>query len=313
MIPFEWIEQAYAQLKQKVVCTPITYSHEMGFFLKWENYQTTGSFKLRGAWNKVLSLKDWELSKGLVTCSAGNHGQGLALACRSVNAKCTVFASDHASPLKLDAMRSLGASVELVDGDYALAESMAKAYADKNGKVFVSPYNDGQVIAGQASIALEFLEQMGDHMPLDVVLVPVGGGGLISGIGAVLAELENPPKLIGVQSEASPYAWHLLQEGNQNGVIETDSLADGLAGALESGSITIPLMKRYVNDIILVSEDEIRFTIKYAWSTWKERIEGSAAVGLAAVLSGKINSNKGLIVISGGNIQEELFSEILLV
>ncbi len=310
MIPFEWVEEATRRLAPFITVTPITYDEDLNLFLKWENHQLTGSFKLRGALNKVLSLQGWELKRGLVTCSAGNHGQGVAYAAKIVKASCTVFASDHAVPAKIEAMQTLGAEVITVTGGYVQAEQAAITYSLESAKTFVSPYNDGQVIAGQASLMREVLDQMPSPLPFESILVPVGGGGLISGTGIVIRKLANRPELIGVQSEASPFAHQLLVTGSQQGVIETESIADGLAGEIDHASITIPMMREYVDRIILVSEEQIRYAIHFAWVKYGEKLEGSAAVTLAARLAGKIDVTPALCIMTGGNIQPSLFQEI---
>lgn len=312
MIPYVWIEEAAQRIKGLIASTPVIYDQTLDLYLKLENHQKTGSFKLRGASNKVLSLTDLELAGGVVTCSAGNHGQGVALASNSCGTHCTVFASEHAAQVKVDAMRKLGANVILVSGGYVDAEKAAIQYSSETKKTFVSPYNDAQVIAGQGTIALEIIEKFYKLETVKSLLVPTGGGGLICGIGAVFEERNNRPRLIGVQSDASSFAYQLLLTGSQTGVVERDSIAEGLAGEIAHDSITIPLMKKYVDEIVLVSEMEIRAAIRYAWKTYREMIEGSAAVGLAARLAGKIQSHPALTIITGGNIQPELFKSIIM-
>ena len=176
----------------------------------------TGSFKVRGALNKVLSLKDWEQQRGLVAASAGNHGQGVALAGNLVGAPVTVFVSEHAVPAKLEAMRQRGAALRLVPGGYAEAEAAGIVFAQESGSTWVSPYNDGQVIAGQATLAGEMLEQE-PALAQATWLVPVGGGGLIAGIGLALERLGARPRLVGVQSEASPFMHALFTRGGRMG------------------------------------------------------------------------------------------------
>lgn len=315
MIPSAWIDLAKRRLEGQIEQTPLTYDPALDLFLKWENRQRTGSFKFRGALNKVLSLEPWERQRGLVTASAGNHGQGVALAARQVGAPVIVYASERAVPAKLDAMRALGAEVRLVPGGYEDAERAGLACAKELEATWVSPYNDGQVIAGQATIALEILaqykEQAGDR-PLGAVVAPVGGGGMISGIGAALQTVAPRPALIGVQSDASPFFYALYHHGSQEGVRELESLADGLAGPVENGSITIPLARRYVDNVTLVTEEQIARAIVYAWQKHKERIEGSAAVSLTAVMFGAFDRPPGALaaVISGGNIQPEVHAQI---
>src|SRR5512133_61419 len=160
MIPSDWLDLATRRLQGQVEQTPLTYDPQLDLFIKWENRQVTGSFKIRGALNKVLSLEPWEQQRGLVTASAGNHGQGVALAARQVGARAIVFASNHAVPAKVEAMRALGAEVRQVPGGYELAEQTGLKFAVEQGKTWVSPYNDAQVIAGQATIGLEILEQL---------------------------------------------------------------------------------------------------------------------------------------------------------
>ncbi len=312
MIPHIWIEEAAQRIKDLIVVTPVIYDPALDLFLKLENHQKTGSFKLRGASNKVLSLTGLELSGGVVTCSAGNHGQGVALASRLSGTQCTVFAPEHAAQVKIDAIKKYDAEIVLVNGGYVEAEKAAIQYSTETKKTFISPYNDVKVIAGQGTVALEIIEHFRTLDMIKMLLVPTGGGGLICGIGAIIEECRNKPRLIGVQSEASAYAYQLLTTGSQTGVVEHESIAEGLAGEIDHDSITIPLMKKYVDEVILVSEGEIREAIRYAWKTYGEVIEGSAAVGLAARLAGKIQSCPALTVITGGNIQPELFNSIIM-
>ncbi|HZW04823.1 MAG TPA: pyridoxal-phosphate dependent enzyme [Anaerolineaceae bacterium] len=308
MIPREWITEAAERIKPLIARTPTTFDPDFDLFIKWENHQTTGSFKLRGALNKVLALQPWEVERGLVTASAGNHGQGVAWAANRVGAQVTVFASDQAVPAKLEAMRTLGADVRLVPGGYAEAERTARKHAEAAGATWVSPYNDGQVIAGQGTIGLEMLAQGASRVKAWVV--PVGGGGLISGISAALAGERMPPALVGVQSEASPFFHALFHTGTQEGVREFESLADGLSGEVEDGSLTIPIVRSRVQDFVLVSETSIAQAMAYAWRRYNEVIEGSAAAALAAVLTGEIAERPAAVVISGGNVDPQLHRAI---
>ena len=301
MIPYTWLEQASKRINPYIQKTPLTYDVTNQLYLKWENHQVTGSFKARGALNKILALQDWELDHGLVTASAGNHGQGVALAAGIKHAHVIVFASEHAYTNKLDAMRELGAEIHLVPGGYGQAEQAAITYAKSKGATWISPYNDGMVIAGQGTIALEILQDLPDPSAVTWV-VPAGGGGLISGIGSALQKLVPVSKLVAVQSQASTFLYQIYHHGSQEGVVELPSIADGLAGPVEMGSVTIPMVTNLVSDFILVTEAEIRAAIKYAWRTHKERIEGSAAVALAAILFDRIADKPSLVVITGGNI-----------
>lgn len=310
MIPHEWLLEAEMRIRPSALVTPITEDPRRGIFLKWENHQVTGSFKLRGALNKVLSLEPWEREKGLVTCSAGNHGQGVAVAARRTASRVIVFASNHAVPAKLEAMQHLGAETCLVDGGYALAEKTARLFAETQGMTFISPYNDVQVIAGQGTIGLELSSQLPSIGSDWEIYIPVGGGGLLSGIASWFAASESKPRIIGVQSEASPYFQALFVHGSQEGVAETESIADGLAGEVEAGSITIPMVRKLADEIRLVTEEEITSAIRFCWQEYREKIEGSAAVALAAAVKSRDSDSKKVVIISGGNIQPEVFARI---
>lgn len=315
MIPRERLREAQERLAPHIRKTPLTHDEERGLYLKWENHQVTGSFKVRGALNKIVSLEDWERQAGLVTASAGNHGQGVALAGRLKGAAVDVFVSNHAVPVKVQAMQDLGARIHLIQGGYAEAEAAGRKYSAEFGKTFVSPYNDPQIIAGQGTMGLEILEELSSSIYMDESvanwIVPTGGGGLISSIGILLETISPRPKLIAVQASASPFTYNLFHRHTQDDVQDLPTLADGLSGAVEDGSITIPMIERYVNDFLLVTEEEIRRSMAFAWYVYHERIEGSAAVGLAAILEGKVKERQSVVIISGGNVQSEVHEKIV--
>lgn len=317
MLPFAWIEEARNRLAPYVKVTPLTYDPGLDIYLKWENQQVTGSFKARGALNKVATLQPWERARGLVTASAGNHGQGVALAGKIFAAPVTVFAPQQAVPRKVQAIEALGARMHFVAGGYDRAEQEGLAYAAQHHLTWVSAYNDGQVVAGQGTVALEILEQLPHPQPFTWV-VPVGGGGLAGGIGAAVKETPAwPPavrraqRLVGVQAQASPFFHALFRQGTQEGVADLPTLADGLSGAIEAHTITLPLARRYMDDVVLVSEEEIAYAIAYAAEHYQQVIEGSAAAALAAVLSGHIVQRPAIVIISGGNIDLERHAEIV--
>jgi threonine dehydratase len=313
MIPSDWLIEAQSRIAETIRITSLTHDAKNKLYIKWENQQVTGSFKLRGALNKILSLQPWERKRGIVAASAGNHGQGVALAARMTGDQAIVYASEHAVPAKVQAMQDLGAEVRLVPGGYAEAEKAGIEFAASSGAAWVSPYNDGQIIAGQGTLALEVLNQLPDTGGF-TWLVPAGGGGLLAGIGAALKAgpgREKPANLVGVQSDASPFLYHIYHSGTQDGVHELPSLADGLSGPVQVGSLTIPLIRQYCDDFVLVTEEEIRSAIRYAWQNYSERIEGSAAVTLAAALTGKVSARPAVIIITGGNIQAELHQQII--
>jgi threonine dehydratase len=318
VIPYEWLEAAQARIAPHVVETPLSHDEERGLHFKWENHQVTGSFKVRGALNKVLSLEGWERDAGLVAASAGNHGQGVALAGKIAGARVEVFVPEHAVPSKVDAIRQQGASVTMVQGGYGEAEIAAKRYAEAEQKTYISPYNDAQVIAGQGTLAMEVLRRLssteadgaGAASDIAAWIVPTGGGGLISACGVVLANSGTRPELIGVQPAASAFTYSLYHRQTQVGVEDQATLADGLSGAIDENSVTIPMMRQMVTGMITVSEEAIATAIALAWNMYGERVEGSGAAGLAAVLDGQIATRPCVLVMTGGNIEEEVFQTI---
>ena len=308
LFPLEWITSAEQRISSHIRGTPLTHDVKRGIFMKWENQQVTGSFKARGAFNKILSLEPWEYRQGIVAASAGNHGQGVALAGRLVNAPVTVFTSQAASPLKIEKMRAIGAEVILVPGGYEQAEAEGISFAAEHNRTWVSPYNDAQVIAGQATIGLEIINQKGLH-PQTTVLVPVGGGGLLAGIAAALSAGSVPLRILGVQAKASAFMHGLFTRDSQENIPDLPTLADGLSGPVEKDSVTIPIIKALVDDILLVEEEDISRAVAYAYHIYGEVIEGSAAVGLAAVLTGSVKP-PAVVVISGGNILPDWHAQV---
>ena len=309
MISKEWIDSAKDRISDKIVKTPCTFDSDLDAYLKWENYQKTGAFKLRGALNKVLALEPWEQERGLVAASAGNHGLGVAYAARLVGTKATIYIPENSVFNKEEAIIKSGATVVKVKGGFSEAEKQAQLNAIKKGSTWVSPYNDAQVIAGQATLGLELIEQI---RPFDAraCLVPVSGGGLVAGIGLAFQYYEIPISLIGVQSENSAYFYSLYHKGNQRNIVEKSSIADGLSGGVEKKSITIPLVRNLLDNFILVSEEEIEHAIAYAYFKHGEIIEGSAAVPIAAIIYNKIKVQKAILVITGGNIASENHAKI---
>lgn len=329
MIPSEWVDQADARIAPHIVRTPLTHDAARNLYIKWENHQKTGSFKARGALNKILALENWEREAGIVTASAGNHGQGVALAGQLTGARVTCFVSEHAVPVKVDAIRALGAEIVAVAGGYPEAEAAGRKFAFENQKTWVSPYNDGQVIAGQGTIGLEVVDQIanlieGGQIDNLTYLVPVSGGGLIAGIGAALMRLSPRPRLVGVQPETAPFMHGLFYRGSQAGIPDLPSLADGLTGAVEADSVTIPMVKQLVDEIILVSEEDIARAVAFAYYEYGETIEPSGAVTLAAALrdverngiplegdAAGYHPAPQVAIVSGGNIQPEVHARIV--
>jgi len=303
------VEQAGLRLRAHVRRTPLLRDPPTGIWLKCEHQQLTGSFKLRGALNRCLQLTAAELGRGLVAASAGNHGQGVAYAARLLGARATIVVPADAIACKVEAIRTLGAEVRLVDGGYHAAEMEGERLASATGGVWLSPYNDPEVIAGQGTVGLEIEGQWGEGQlggPAEVY-VPVGGGGLAAGIGAALDAFRPGVRVIGVLPEASPYLHRFFHTGSMAGVVETPTLADGLSGPVEEGSITFALVRRYVDDMLLVSEDDIRAAMKWAGSR-EMVVEPSAAVALAASM--RPSSGTRMAVLSGANVDPRLWQEV---
>ena len=293
--------------------TPLLRSHldhsDVGdIYLKLENLQVTGSFKIRGAANKLTQL---EKGLGIVTASAGNHGQAVALCAQKLGLKAKIAVPETTPKVKINKIRQYNQELILHGSIYDEAEDYAKELAISEGLSYVSPYNDSQIIAGQGTIALEILSQMND---VDAIVVPVGGGGLISGIGVAAKSIRPEIEVIGVQSEASPTMYESFLEGKLIDTKVEDSIADGLSGNLEHDSITFEIAKKYVDEMLLVKEKSIRDAIRFLWEKEGQIVEGSGAVPIAALIEKKIQKPKKKIVavISGSNIDLERFKAILL-
>ena len=287
--------------------TPLVESRTTpSLFLKLENLQVTNSFKIRGAANKLT-----QIPKGskIVTASAGNHGQAVALCSEKLGIKAKIVVPETTPKVKINKIKQYNQELILHGSIYDEAEDYAKEIAQKEGLDYISPYNDPQVIGGQGTIALEILAQNSD---IDSIIVPVGGGGLISGIGIAAKSLKSEIKIIGVQSEASPTMYESFLAGRQIDTKVEDSIADGLSGNLEQGTITFELARKYVDEMIIVKEESIRKAIRVLWEKEGQIVEGSGAVPIAAILENKITLGKKLAaVISGSNIDTEKFMAIM--
>ena len=300
-------KSAHTRIRAHIERTPVTLLESQHLYLKWESHQPTRSFKVRGAFNRMLS--DPDLPGKVITGSAGNHGLAVSLAAQQLGIRAEVYVPEAAPGVKVDRMRELGAEVIRVPGLYGDAERRAIRAARELGVPFLSPYNDLAVIAGAGTIAIELLDQA----PVRRILVPVGGGGLIAGVGLCAKSIDPEIEIIGVLSEASPYLYHQFYEGTMDGVIERPTLTDGLAGAVEPGSITIDLISQAADSIVQVTEPDIARAIALLYRETGETVEGSGAVGLAAVLSGEIDPGEKptAAIVTGGNIDLEKLKAIL--
>lgn len=278
-------------------------------YLKAENLQTTGSFKIRGAYYKISQLTDEEKQRGIVACSAGNHAQGVALAAKYGNINATICIPKAAPLSKIEMTRSYGVNVELVDGVYDDAYERALEICEKEGRIFIHPFNDLDVIAGQGTIALEILDQLTD---VDTIVVPIGGGGLISGIAATIKQLKPSVEIIGVQALGAPSMLESTQQQCMVKLSHVATIADGIA-VKQPGNITFDMVCRYVDKIVTVSEEEIATAILTLMEKQKIVTEGAGAVATAAVLFSKFDvKNKNIVcLISGGNIDVSILSKVI--
>ena len=300
------VEDAEKRIRQFVPESPVAFcdflSNALGAsaHLKLENLQVTGSFKVRGAFNKLLSLDAAARRRGIVTASTGNHGIAVRYAAEELGIPGTIVLPENVAPQKVKALKNSSLEVRLVGSDCVAAETFARQESLDRGSVYVSPYNDPLIIAGQGTIAIELSRQLD---AVEVVLVPVGGGGLISGIAGYLRESGRPARVIGCLPETSPEMYRSVQAGRRIEPLGLATLSDGTVGGFESGSITFELCQRYVDDWVLVSEDEIRAAMRTIVERHAMRIEGAAAVAVASALKlGKSLAGKNVaLVVSGGN------------
>ena len=278
-------------------------------YLKTENLQITGSFKVRGAYYKISQLADEEKSHGVIACSAGNHAQGVALAAQKNGIKAVICLPDGAPISKIEATRSYGADICLVEGVYDDAYNKAIELKEEKNYTFIHPFDDENVIAGQGTIGLELIEQLPD---LDAVVVPVGGGGLISGVAFALKSLNPNIKVYGVQASGAPSMVESLAEDKIKCLDEVSTIADGIK-VKEPGVNTFEMCKKYVDDIVTVTDDEVSSAILALIEQHKLIAEGAGAVSVAAVMFDKIpvEGKNVVCLVSGGNIDVTILSRVI--
>lgn len=304
MLELSEVFKASRVLKGVARHTPIMFASrinpEAKVHLKCENLQNTGSFKLRGAYYKISQLSDEEKSRGVIACSAGNHAQGVALGAARNGIKSIICLPAGAPLSKVEATKGYGAEVCLVPGVYDDAYAKAVELRDKEGYTFVHPFDDEKVIAGQGTIGLEIIEDMPE---VEAVIVPIGGGGLISGVAFAIKQLRPDVKVYGVQSEGAPSMYNSLKEGKRVHLDSVKTIADGIA-VKEPGENTFNLISQYVDEVVTVSEDEIAAAILALMEQKKLVSEGAGAVSVAAAMFNKvpIKGKNVVCVVSGGNI-----------
>lgn len=313
MLTLEKIYKASEVLKEVAGKTDILPASKIfcdnHIFLKTENIQSTGSFKVRGAYFKISELTEEEKKRGVIACSAGNHAQGVALAATKHGVKSLICLPEGAPISKIQATNGYGADVCLVKGVYDDAYQKALELKEQYGYTFVHPFDDEDVIAGQGTVALEILEDM---PKVDAIVVPIGGGGLISGIAYTIKNLKSKIKVYGVQAEGAPSMYRSVKEGAPITLDEVNTIADGIA-VKHPGTLTYELTKKYVDDIFTVSEDEIATAIVTLMERKKMVAEGAGAVSVAAAMFNKLPlKDKNVVcIVSGGNIDVNKLSRVI--
>lgn len=278
-------------------------------YIKPENLQVTGSFKVRGAYYKIAKLSTEDKARGVVACSAGNHAQGVALGSQVNNIKAKIFVPSTAPISKVEATKRYGAEVVLVDGIYDDAYAAACTEVENTGAVFVHPFNDPEIIAGQGTIGLEILEELPDA---EAVIVPIGGGGLAAGVGMAVKSLNPNCKVYGVQAAGAPSMADSYHKGEIVSGKVVKTFADGIA-VKQPGDVTYELCKKYLDDIVTVTDDEIAAAILMLMEGQKLVAEGAGATGLAALLFDKLplKGKKVVCLVSGGNIDVTILSRVI--
>jgi len=313
-ITLSQITSAHEKIQPHIRKTPLEYSHQLSeqtgneVYLKLENWQKTGSFKIRGAVNKMLSLSSEEKQNGIITASAGNHGLGVAHAAKMLDIQGKIVVPESASLAKIKALQNYELELLKRGRDYDEAEEIAWQIQKRENFTFVHAFSDPEIIAGQGTIGLEILEDLPDA---NTIVVPIGGGGLIAGVAIAAKSINSKVKVVGVQSEASPAMFNSVQAAK---CVETpieETIADGLAGRFVA-EFTLELTQKYVDEVVLVSENAIKEALKLTIENEHMLIEGSAAVGVAALLEKRIKvDGKIVILLTGRNIHTQVLKEVL--
>ncbi|MBR1977454.1 threonine ammonia-lyase [bacterium] len=313
MLTLDTVYQAAHKLKEVARETDLILTKNIvdnaNIYLKTENLQVTGSFKLRGAYYKISTLSDEEKAKGVIACSAGNHAQGVALAAQKNGIKATIFIPSTAPISKIEATRSYNAEIMLIDGVYDDAYEAAVEYQKQTGGTFIHPFDDEKVIAGQGTIALEILNQLPE---VDAIIVPIGGGGLISGLAYTIKMLKPECKVYGVEARGADSMLMSLEKAEMCKLKKVSTFADGIA-VKTPGDLTYSLCKDYVDKIVTVKDDEIATAILTLIEKQKLIAEGAGAVSVAAVLFNKLDlEGKNVVcLVSGGNIDVNILSRVI--
>ena len=313
MLTLDNVYRASYALKDVIRKTDVIYAPKLKkdakIYLKTENLQVTGSFKVRGSYYKMSTLSNEEKERGVIACSAGNHAQGVALSAQKNGIKAVICLPDGAPISKIEATKSYGAEVCLVEGVYDDAYRKALELRDQMGYTFIHPFDDEDVIAGQGTIALELMEQLPN---LDAVIVPVGGGGLISGIAYTIKALNPNVKVYGVQAQGAPSMYKSIKDGKIEELPSVSTIADGIA-VKKPGNLTYEICSKYVDEIVTVTDDEISAAILALMEQQKLVTEGAGAISVAAAMFGKLDiEGKNVVcLLSGGNIDVTILSRVI--
>ena len=307
--------QAAERIYDFIIHTPLRRSEAFSanlaanVFFKLENLQTTGSFKLRGATNRLLTLSDEERSTGCVTASTGNHGAAVACATKKLGASGIVFVPEQTSSAKVDAIRSYGGDVRFFGTDGVDTEQHARVYAQENELFYLSPYNDEEVVAGQGSCGIEIVEQL---PAIDAAFIAVGGGGLIAGVGSVLKTHNPDIRIFACQPRASAVMAHSIEAGKILQLESEPTLSDGTAGGIEADTMTFPLTQAVVDEFVLVDEQQIGAAMRQYMDSEGHTIEGAAGVAVAGMICrrAEIRDKNVVTIICGGNISQDTLMRV---
>ena len=311
MLTLEMIQEAQEALRGVARRTPLDPAPMLGknVYIKAENLQLTGAFKLRGAYNKIRSLTPEEAAHGVIACSAGNHAQGIAISATKLGIRSVICMPAGAPMSKVEATKAYGAEVVLVPGVYDDAAREAERLTREHGYTFAHPFDDPDVIAGQGTIGLEILEQLPE---VEQVVVPIGGGGLISGIGMAVKTLKPSCRVVGVQAAGAASMYTSQRQGRCVELSSVSTIADGIA-VKKPGALTFELCSRYVDEIVTVNEDEIASAMLQLIEGQKTVAEGAGATPVAAVMFGRVDTThrKTVCVVSGGNVDVTTLSRVI--
>jgi len=310
------VRDAEQRIRPYVELTPLPYSKSFSdvtgadVYFKLENLQTTGSFKLRGATNRLLTLTDEQRAAGCVAASSGNHGAAVACATQRLDVRGVIFVPEQTSSAKVEKIKAYGGEVQFFGTDGLDTEEHARRYADQHGMTYLSPYNDEQVVAGQGSCGVELIGQLAD---VDAVFVAVGGGGLIAGVASVLKAHNSSVRVVGCQPAASAVMAHSVEAGRILDMPSEPTLSDGTAGGIEAEAITFRLNQSLVDEFVIVDEDQIAAAMCEYMRSEDQVIEGAAGVAIAAFLQEghRFQGQNVVIIVCGGNIADDRLAAVL--